>query len=94
MCLGLFYNIKAVWHKYQSMPNISNVFDLFLNLNCIQCTLLPTPLLSDPRSYMSYYLAKFTKTAKLLALNELWPKLDWTDMIHKWMTCILLCRSP
>ena len=26
MRLGLFYNIKAVWHKYQSMPNISNLF--------------------------------------------------------------------
>ena len=25
MCLGLCYNIKAVWHKYQSMPNISNL---------------------------------------------------------------------
>ena len=25
MCLGLCYNIKAVGHKYKSMPNISNL---------------------------------------------------------------------
>ena len=28
MCLLLCYNIKAVRHKYQSMPNISNL-DVF-----------------------------------------------------------------
>ena len=26
ICLGLSYNIKAVGHKYQSMPNISNLY--------------------------------------------------------------------
>ena len=25
VCLGLCHNIKAVRHKYQSMPNISNL---------------------------------------------------------------------
>ena len=40
MCLELCYNIKAVRHKYQSMPNISNL-DGFLNINSIKCTRMP-----------------------------------------------------
>ena len=37
MCLGLCYNIKAVRHKYQSMPNISNL-DVFSISNSIKYT--------------------------------------------------------
>ena len=102
--ISLFHKILYVsWIvlQYQSSINIRackifQFFFLFFFFKSYMHSMYftaQTPL-SDLRSYMSYCLAKFTNTSKLLALNGVWPKLDWTDMIHKWMTSILLCRLP
>ena len=61
MCLGLCYNIKAVRHKYQSMPHISNlnVFQFLIAQNILEC--LKTPF-TRPRGYKTFLMLSSTET--------------------------------